>query len=185
MAQAEHFLEGIIGSSGIYCKCGKTFDSLFEGHKHLRDVGDLTQDLQDSIDLAEMQKKRKQFEDAVLVQPPKTRPHPLYVRFHQVMEELGLLHDTKQEDYGRENDPFANVRAAEEWDVPAWVGAMIRATDKVRRLQAFRRNGRLSNEGVEDSLKDLAVYSVIALVLYEEATGLVATLPSPSGVPHS
>ena len=89
-------------------------------------------------------------------------------RFHEILKELGELHDKKQADYGRDNDPFANVRASEEWGVPAWIGAMIRLTDKVRRLQRFAQRGSLMNEGAEDSLRDIAVYAIIALVLLEE-----------------
>ncbi|MGH8522888.1 MAG: hypothetical protein ACREXY_01295, partial [Gammaproteobacteria bacterium] len=55
--------------------------------------------------------------------------------------------------------------------VPEWVGAMIRATDKVRRLQTFARKGSLSNEGAEDAFLDLAVYAIIGLVLFREGTG--------------
>ena len=89
-------------------------------------------------------------------------------RFHEILKELGELHDKKQADYGRDNDPFANVRASEEWGVPAWIGAMILLTDKVRRLQRFAQRGSLMNEGAEDSLRDIAVYAIIALVLLEE-----------------
>lgn len=95
--------------------------------------------------------------------------HPLSERFHAVLRELARLHDRKRRDYGRDDDPFANVRAAEEWGIPGWVGAMNRATDKIHRLQAFARTGRLANEGVVDSFRDLAVYAVIAEVLYESA----------------
>ena len=89
-------------------------------------------------------------------------------RFHEILNELGALHDKKRADYGRDNDPLANVRAAEEWGVPAWVGAMIRLTDKVRRLQRYAQRGSLMNEGAEDSLRDIAVYAIIALILLEE-----------------
>jgi len=95
--------------------------------------------------------------------------HPGSARFHEILKELGDLHDRKQADYGRDTDPFANVRASEEWGVTPWVGAMIRATDKVRRLQRFAQRGILMNEGAADSLRDLAVYAVIALVLLEES----------------
>ena len=94
--------------------------------------------------------------------------HPNSERFHQILKELGDLHDKKQLDYGRGNDPFANVRASLDWGVPAWVGAMIRLNDKVKRLQSFSIKGSLANEGVEDSLRDISVYAAIALVLYEE-----------------
>ena len=94
--------------------------------------------------------------------------HPNSERFHQILKELGDLHDLKQQDYGRGNDPFANVRASSDWGVSVWIGCMIRATDKVKRLQSFALKGSLANEGVEDSLRDLAVYSIIGLILYEE-----------------
>lgn len=105
-----------------------------------------------------------------VVQYPDLSParHKSSARFHEILAGLADLHDRKQQDYGRSSDPFANVRASSEWGVPAWVGAMVRATDKLRRLQTFALNGRLANEGVEDSLRDLAVYSVIALVLFED-----------------
>lgn len=101
-------------------------------------------------------------------------------RFHALLRELGELHDRKQADYGRPGDPFANVRASEEWGIRPWVGAMIRANDKVRRLQSYARRGTLLNEGVVDSLKDLAVYTLIALVLFEEEALLCGVDPDPS-----
>lgn len=94
--------------------------------------------------------------------------HPGSKKFYNAIIEAALLHSQKQRDYGRTEDPFANVRAAEEWGIPGWVGAMIRANDKIRRLQTFAVKGTLANEGVRDSFLDLAVYSLIALVLWEE-----------------
>lgn len=97
------------------------------------------------------------------VNEPKGDP-----RFHALLKQIGDLHDKKQADYGRTNDPFANVRASEDFGVAPWVGAMIRANDKMRRLQTAARGSTLANEGVEDSLMDLAVYALIALVLFRE-----------------
>jgi len=45
---------------------------------------------------------------------------------------------------------------------------MVRATDKLRRLQKVAQGGKLSNEAARDSFLDLAVYALIGLVLYEE-----------------
>ena len=95
--------------------------------------------------------------------------HPSSQRFHDILTKLGKLHDKKQLDYGTDADPFNNIRAsAKEWGIPAWVGAMLRATDKVRRLQKFADAGELANESVIDAFDDLAVYAVIARVMYEE-----------------
>lgn len=94
--------------------------------------------------------------------------HPGSKRFYDYLIEAGLLHSKKQADYGAEQDPFANVRASEDFGVPGWVGCMIRANDKMRRLQTFAQRGTLANEGVKDSLLDLAVYALIGLCLFEE-----------------
>lgn len=94
--------------------------------------------------------------------------HPLSDRFHEILEELGDLHDRKQIDYGRAKDPFANVRGSETWGVKPWIGAMLRGNDKMERLKNFAKTGSLANEGADDSFRDLAVYAIIALVLWEE-----------------
>ena len=99
--------------------------------------------------------------------PPSGR-HPLSQEFHNVLLELGNMHDLKQKDYGRPDDPFANVRGSEDFGIEPWVGAVLRGNDKMRRLQIAAKGGSLSNEGIEDSLLDLAVYSTIGLVLYRE-----------------
>ena len=91
-------------------------------------------------------------------------------RFHALLQQLGELHDRKQADYGSESDPFANIRATLEFGMPAWVGGLMRANDKMHRLKQFARRGTLANEGAEDSMLDLAVYSLIALILFRELT---------------
>lgn len=100
--------------------------------------------------------------------------HPSSARFHEVLAEVGRMHDAKQLDYGSDADPFANVRSTEELGVPAWVGVVMRLGDKRKRLVKAARdtitNGKpsLANEGVRDTLLDEAVYALIGLVLYEE-----------------
>lgn len=88
--------------------------------------------------------------------------------FTQVLDEIRDMHDKKQADYGSDDDPFANIRASELFGMPAWLGAVIRASDKIARIQAYARKKKLANETVEDSLLDLAVYAVIALAMYRE-----------------
>ena len=89
--------------------------------------------------------------------------------FSDILDEIKEMHDRKQQDYGSKSDPFANVRASEDFGIAGWIGCLTRANDKMRRLQAAARGQNLRNESVEDSLLDLAVYSIIGLVLYREA----------------
>jgi len=89
-------------------------------------------------------------------------------RFHLLINEMAALHDRKQCDYGTDGDPFANVRASEQFGVSPWVGALIRLNDKVTRLKSFAQKGALANESAEDSMLDIAVYALISLILYRE-----------------
>ena len=88
--------------------------------------------------------------------------------FDDILEEVRALHHKKSTDYGRVVDPYANVRASEDFGIPGWVGAVVRQNDKMRRLQKFAQDGYLANESVEDSLIDNIVYGVIALALFRE-----------------
>lgn len=91
--------------------------------------------------------------------------HPEYLK---LLDEMRELHLKKAADYGRGADPLANCRASADFGVPAWVGVIMRGNDKMHRIKSFLQNGRLANESVEDSLKDLAAYALIALVLFRE-----------------
>lgn len=88
--------------------------------------------------------------------------------FEKVLDEMRALHAKKSLDYGSGDDPLANIRASEKFGIPAWVGAIVRGNDKMTRIQSFLKKGSLANESLEDSLLDLAVYSIIALELYRE-----------------
>jgi len=89
-------------------------------------------------------------------------------RFTAILTQIQETHDKKQADYGTDEDPFANVNAASEFGIDPLVGIMLRMNDKMTRLKSFVKKGNLVNESVEDSLLDLAVYAIIALVKYEE-----------------
>jgi hypothetical protein len=103
--------------------------------------------------------------------PPRTQG------FLAILDEMRELHLRKGADYGRDDDPFANITASEQWGIPAWQGAMMRGTDKIVRLQSYARTGTLANEGAEDALIDLACYAVIALTLLREEP---ASEPEPA-----
>ena len=88
--------------------------------------------------------------------------------FTAILAEIKAMHDKKSQDYGRPADPYANVRASQDFGIPAWVGTLVRANDKMRRLQSAAQGSTMANESIEDSLLDLAVYVIIALDLYRK-----------------
>lgn len=94
--------------------------------------------------------------------------HPGYLQLLRDMEEL---HCRKAADYGTEADPLANIRASSDVGIEPWRAAYMRAKDKVKRIDAYCRKGKLANEGVEDSMLDLAAYALITLLLHREAKG--------------
>lgn len=97
--------------------------------------------------------------------------HPTSQKFLDLLDTIRELHLSKSSDYGCPSgtDPLANIRNGAKFvGIPAFKAAMVRLSDKVTRLATFNATGRLTFEGVEDTLLDLASYSLLALVLYRE-----------------
>jgi len=86
--------------------------------------------------------------------------------FSLILKEVQAMHDKKSKDYGRPGDPYYNIRGSQDFGIPSWVGALLRANDKMKRLQLAASGGNLSNEGIEDSLLDMITYLTIALDEY-------------------
>jgi len=96
---------------------------------------------------------------------------PASERFKEVLDEMWDLHIKKNAGYaGCSDDPFANFRYAELFDVSAFKGCLIRLSDKYIRIANLVRNpaNEQVGESIKDTLKDLANYAVIALCLYEQ-----------------
>ena len=100
--------------------------------------------------------------------------HPTSQAFLDLLDTIRELHLSKSSDYGcpTGNDPLANIRNGAKFvGIPAFKAAMVRLSDKVTRLATYNATGKLRFEGVEDTLLDLASYSLLALVLYREEQG--------------
>lgn len=98
--------------------------------------------------------------------------HPTSQAYFDLLDKMKALHASKSRDYGSETDPLANIRSGAEFvGIEPFKGAMVRLSDKVTRLATFNRTGSLHHEGVEDTLLDLASYSLLALLLYQEEHG--------------
>ena len=99
----------------------------------------------------------------------KDDTHPTSQAFFDLCDRLKEMHASKSRDYGSEHDPLANIRNGAAFvGIESWKGAMVRLSDKVTRLATYNRTGTLTFEGVEDTLLDLASYSLLALLLYRE-----------------
>lgn len=89
-------------------------------------------------------------------------------KFLKLLDEVRETHIRKSKDYGQDADPMANLNAAKAFGVEPWVATMIRANDKMVRIQSFLQKGVLANESVEDAMLDLGVYALLALVQYRD-----------------
>jgi hypothetical protein len=100
--------------------------------------------------------------------------HPTSQKYFDLLDTLRDLHLSKSAGYGCPDgtDPLLNIRNGAKFvGIPAWQAAMVRLSDKVTRLATFNKTGRLSHESVTDNLLDLASYSLLALLLYDEDSG--------------
>ena len=93
--------------------------------------------------------------------------HP---RFYEILEQMKELHSRKNHDYAGASDPLKNLRACKRLKLLPFMGVMVRLQDKWSRLEEFVKSGTLmvKDESVKDTLMDNAVYSVLAIILYEE-----------------
>jgi hypothetical protein len=97
--------------------------------------------------------------------------HPVSQEFFDLCDQLKEMHRRKSSDYGCPSgtDPLANIRNGAKFvGIEPWRAAMVRLSDKVTRLASYCATGRLENETLEDSLADLASYSLLALLLHRE-----------------
>lgn len=107
--------------------------------------------------------------DPRIVMDPKPAPER-YAAFNALLREIKTLHDSKGADYEDGGEEYSNLTAAEDWGIPAWKYAMLRTNEKLNRLKAHAKGSTLQHEGARDSMIDIAVLSLIAVVLKERAT---------------
>lgn len=90
-------------------------------------------------------------------------------RFYKLLEEIAELHSKKSYDYTPAGDPLANFKRSEKLGVPAWKGCLVRMGDKQGRIEQLASGKDPQNESLRDSLIDNAVYSLLCVLLLEDA----------------
>jgi hypothetical protein len=118
---------------------------------------------------AELTKTPNELRKHANLPPIETLRHG-HPRFYQLLDELAELHSRKNHDYAGRGDPLRNFRMCEAMGIPAWKACLVRITDKLSRLQSFAASETLmvEDESMEDTARDLAVYALILLILYQE-----------------
>lgn len=90
--------------------------------------------------------------------------------FYKLLDKMKEIHSNKNHDYAGGDDPFRNFRISEVMGIPAWKGCLIRMGDKFSRLCSFAKKEeyKVKDENIEDTLIDMAIYSLIDIILYRE-----------------
>lgn len=92
-------------------------------------------------------------------------------RYLELLEEMEQLHIKKNAGYaGHDPDAWANFRMSEAVGVSAFLGCLVRMSDKYIRVTNLVKDPALDRvgESIKDTLFDLAAYSLIAICLLEE-----------------
>jgi hypothetical protein len=92
-------------------------------------------------------------------------------RFMELTETMKDIHIRKNAGYAGDClDAFKNFRESEDFGVSAFMGCMVRMSDKWSRIKSLSKNPNndMVGESIKDTLIDLANYSIIAYCLYEE-----------------
>lgn len=90
-------------------------------------------------------------------------------RFYRLLDEIAGLHSRKSHDYAVDGDPFSNFRRAAAFGVEPWRGVLVRLSDKWSRIEELSKGKQALNESMRDSLIDNAVYSLLCVLLLEDA----------------
>lgn len=101
-------------------------------------------------------------------------------KFYEIMFDLMDLHNKKNHDFASDEDPLSNFdrvgHLTDMYDVWGWdVSSSVKVAViyKLKQFDAFmnllQQNKKALVEGVPERLKDVAVYSVLEMILYEES----------------
>ena len=98
-------------------------------------------------------------------------------RFRRISQDLANLYALKNEDYG---DSFG--RSVEKYGL---ISALTRISDKFNRLESLilaHGNAKVSDESLDDTLKDLAAYCIMTLVAREQQKEKETVLDAMDGL---
>lgn len=90
-------------------------------------------------------------------------------RFYKLLDEIAELHSRKNHDYAKTDEPLSNFHRSRALGIEPWRGVLVRMSDKWSRLEQLASGKTPKNESMRDNLLDLAIYSLIDILLLEDA----------------
>lgn len=91
-------------------------------------------------------------------------------KYKSLTAKMLAIYEAKDTDYSENDLPMGNFRESFNLGIPSWKGILLRIGDKKRRIGSFVKRAAylVNDEGVDDTLVDLANYSLLGLVLWDE-----------------
>ncbi len=90
-------------------------------------------------------------------------------RFQKISDSNVALVARKNADYGAEGDAFKNFSAGAFFGVDPKTGVLTRMIDKLMRVSnLLKRQGKVADESIIDTLSDLANYAIFMRIMIEE-----------------
>lgn len=95
--------------------------------------------------------------------------YPGHPEFYNLLEQMADLHARKNADYAGD-DPLSNLRVCSQFGVSPFTGVLVRLSDKWSRIVQLSAKGKaeVKEESIADTLMDMAVYALLAIVLRRE-----------------
>ena len=89
--------------------------------------------------------------------------------FYELLKTMADIHSRKNGNYAKASDALSNFRLSNELGIDPFKGCLIRMSDKWSRIcQLSKGVPDLVGESLEDTLIDLANYSLISILLLRE-----------------
>lgn len=99
--------------------------------------------------------------------------HP---RFYEIVEKMVEVHAAKNSDYATKEEPLSNLKSSQQFfNIPPHIGTAIRLSDKwCRFCELIKKDlsNSVKDESIKDTLMDMAVYSILEIILIEEYENL-------------
>ena len=95
-------------------------------------------------------------------------------KFKALLDQILILHESKNSDYATTQDPLSNLKECRCFGVNPSIGVMVRISDKYSRMKQLLlkesqgKTNEVQNENIEDTAMDLAVYSLLFILLRRE-----------------
>lgn len=89
----------------------------------------------------------------------------------KLLQSMHDVYEAKDSDYSENDLPMGNLRESTELGIEPWKGVLLRIGDKKRRVGSFinKESYKVKDEAVEDTLIDMANYSLLGAALFSES----------------